>query len=211
MNQEILNALKWRYAVKVFDPLKKVSEENMQTILESARLAPSSIGIEAWKFLVIENPDLRVKLRAVCYDQSKVTDASHFVVLTYRTDVREHIANELIERASKIQQVEPSSIDGLRKSVEGGIARKDDVALETWVRSQVYIPLGMMIETSALLGVDACPMEGFDNAKVDELLGLAEKNLKSTSMIGFGYRGEDPASTRAKIRREFNDVVEVLK
>lgn len=207
MHETILKALQWRYAVKIFDSSKKVAEKDLNTILESGRLAPSSIGLEPWVFLVVENSEIRAKLRAVAYDQSKVTDASHLVVIAYRTDAAA-MPGELIARAAEQEKVAPESLVGLRQMAEGGVSRPN--AAE-WLRRQAYIPLGMMLETAALLNVDAGPMEGFDNAKVDELLGLAGKNLASTAMIGFGYRGDDPAAKRHKVRRPFAEVVQVIK
>lgn len=211
MNTKIIEALKWRYATKVFDPNKRVSDEDFKTILESARFAPSSLGIEAWKFLVIENPEVRSKLRAVGYDQPKITDASHLVVIARRTDVRESITKELIDRTAKQQGVEASKLEGLEQMVKGAIASRSDAELDAWVRSQAYIPLGIMVETAALLGVDAGPMEGFMPPEVDKILGLSQKHLASTTMIAFGYRGEDPAAKRPKVRRAFEEVVEVVK
>lgn len=211
MIQEILNAMNWRYATQVFDAEKRVSPEEMRAILEAARLAPSSFGIEPWKFLVIENPEVRAKLREVGFGQPKITDASHLVVVARRTDVREHITQELIERCAKQQGVDPSKLDGLKNMVEGSLAARSDAEVDTWVRSQTYIPLGIMIETAALLGIDAGPMEGFMPAGVDEVLGLKEKNLSATSMIAFGYRGEDSAAKRPKVRRPFEEVVEFVK
>lgn len=211
MIQEILNALNWRYATQVFDPQKCVSPEEMRAILEAARLAPSSFGLEAWKFLVIENPEIRAKLREVGFDQPKITDASHLVVVARRTDARQHITQELIERSAKQQGVDPAKLDGLKNMVERSLAGKSDVEVDAWVRSQTYIPLGIMIETAALLGIDAGPMEGFMPAGVDEVLGLKEKNLTATSMIAFGYRGEDSAAKRPKVRRVFEEVVEFVK
>lgn len=205
--QEITNALNWRYATQVFDPSKKVSEEDIRTILESARLSPSPFGIEPWKFFIIKNPELRAKVGK----QPKMTEASHLILITYRTDVKENITKERLERTAKIQNQKIEELDGLKKSIEGTIAKKDsEGSLESWIRSQSYIPLGMMIETASLLGIDNGPMEGFDPAAVDELLGLKEKNLKSLTMLALGYRAEDPASLRPKVRREFDEVVEVL-
>ncbi len=208
-NETILKALNWRYAVKIFDPSKPVSEEDFHTILESARLAPSAFGIEPWKFLVVENPEIRAKLRAVGYDQTKITDAPKLVVVTYRTDMPKHGADELIKRAAVQQGVSEESLDGLRKSVEGAMSRGEE-PVRIWAKAQAYIPLGMMVETAALLGVDAGPMEGFDSAGVDEILGLKEKNLASTSMIAFGYRGDDPAALRPKVRRTQHDAFEYI-
>ncbi len=211
MIQDVLSALHWRYATQVFDTQKRVSPEEMRAILESARLAPSSFGIEAWKFLVIENPEVRAKLREVGFGQSKITDASHLVVIARRTDVREHIVGELIERNAEQQGVEPVKLDGLKNMVEGSLTGKSDAEVDAWVRSQTYIPLGIMLETAALLGIDAGPMEGFMPAGVDEVLGLKEKHLTATSMIAFGYRGEDSAAKRPKVRRTFEEVVEFVK
>ena len=211
-NQEILKALNWRYAVKIFDTNKKVSDEDLYTILESAHLSPSTNGVEMWKFIVVENPEIRKKLREVGHDQPKITDASHLIILTYRTDIKEHMTSERLERTAKIQNQKIEELDGLKKMLENSITKKTaNGTLESWIKSQAYIPLGMMIETSALLGVDAGPMEGFIPEKVDEILGLHDKNLKSVTMLTLGYRGEDPASTRLKVRREFDEVIEFIK
>jgi nitroreductase len=205
--EEILKAMNWRYATQVFDKEKKVSEEDIHSILEAARLSPSPFGIEPWKFLVIENPELRAKVGK----QPKMTEASHLIIITYRTDVLENITKERLERTAKIQNQKIEELDGLKKSIETTIQKKyTEGNLEHWVRSQSYIPLGIMIETASLLGVDNGPMEGFDPQTVDEVLGLKEKNLKSLTMLALGYRGEDPASLRPKVRRAFDEVVEFI-
>jgi nitroreductase / dihydropteridine reductase len=208
--QNILDALNWRYAVQTFDPAKKVSDADLQTILESGRLAPSSFGLEPWQFIVVENSELRTKLRAACFDQEKVTDASHFVVIARRTDARAAMVNELIERTATAQQVDPAKLDGLRNMVDGYIARQNDAELDAYIQSQCFIPLGIMIEAAALLGVDSGPMGGFIPAQADEVLGLTEKNLTATVMLALGYRGDDSAAKRPKVRRAFSDVVTVI-
>ncbi len=211
MQDAILKALNWRYAVKTFNPDKKITKEELKTILESARLAPSSIGIEPWKFIVVENKELRTKMRAASYDQSKVTDAAHIIVIARRTDVRENIARELLERTSKAHQKNHEEFEGLKQMVEGSIARQSDEQLDIWAKGQTYIPLGMMIETAALLGIDAGPMEGFNAAEIDKILGLKEKHLAASSMLAIGGRGEDPSADRPKVRRNFDDVIEFIK
>lgn len=210
-NEQIIKALNWRYATKVFDPTKVVSEDDLHTILESARLSPSSIGAEMWKFIVITNKEIREKLRIVSYDQPQITKASHLIVLAYRTDAVENLTKEKIERTAKIQNVGDSDLEGLKSFLENSVTQKiQSENLEDWIRLQVYIPLGMMLETSALLGIDSCPMEGFQPEKVDEILGLKEKNLKSITMLPIGYRGDDSTSLRPKVRRDFDDVVEFI-
>ena len=200
-------ALNWRYATKVFDPAKKVSDADIAAILESGRLAPSSFGIEAWAFVVVADPKLRAALRAAAYGQPKVTDASHLVVIARRTDARTAITNELIERTSKITGQPAGAFDSLKGMVDGSMKSRSDAELDAWVKCQCYIPLGTMIEAASLLNIDNCPMEGFDPKKVDEILGLPAKNLVSTTMLALGYRGADPAAGTPKVRRPTEEVV----
>ncbi len=206
---DILEALNWRYAVKTFDTNKKVSAEDLATILESARLAPSSIGIEPWKFLVVNNPELRAQLRAAGYDQTKITDASHLVVITARTDAN-NLPEELVARTAKTQGKTAEDLSTLHQMAAGAMSSKSPEALDLWLKSQSYIPLGMMLETAALLGVDACPMEGFDPTKVGEVLGLEAKHLKVVTMLAIGYRGDDAYASLPKTRRAYDEVVEII-
>lgn len=207
MNNKILKALKWRYAVKEFDTQKKVSDEDFNTILESARLAPSSLGLEAWKFVVVRNSQLRKRLFDEASPQAKVIEASHFVVIARRTDVRKNITAERLTRTAEASGTSVESLGGLKDMINGFIKGLDDRQLDAWTTNQAYIPLGMMLETAALLGVDAGPMEGFNKEGFDKILGLTDHNLASVVAIGFGYRGDDPAAERPKVRRSLKDVV----
>lgn len=209
--QTIIDALKWRYATQIFDMSKSLEEEKLSVILESARLAPSSIGIEPWKFIVVENADIRAKLKAAGFNQPKITDAPVLIVIAYRLDLKENMSKERVERTVKTMNMEASAFDGLKNMIDGSFSGKSQQEVETWAKSQAYIPLGMMVETAALLGVDAGPMEGFDANTVDEILGLKAKHLHATSMIALGYRAEDPAALRPKVRRDFDEVIEFIK
>lgn len=210
-HQNILDALNWRYAVKTFDPSRKVSDQDLGAILESGRLAPSVIGLEPWKFIVVQNPELRSKIRAASWDQSKVTDASHLVVIARRTDAPS-LTPELISRTALAQGKTEAELAGLKSMSEGNVAAYsgNPAVLDRWLASQTYIPLGMMIETAALLGIDTGPMEGFNPAQVDEILGLRSRNLASTTMLALGYRGKDPYASLPKTRRRPEDVIEFI-
>ena len=210
MKEAIIKSLKWRYATQTFDSGKKLADDVLEVILESGRLAPSSYGIEPWKFIVITDMEVRVKLREASYGQSKVTDASHLVVIARRTDVRENIAQELIERTIIASGKSAADLDGLKQMVDGAIASRSDEALDAWVQAQTYIALGMMIETAALLGVDAGPLEVFIPDQVDEILGLKDRRLTVTTMLALGYRGDDSAAARLKTRRSFDEAVEYI-
>ena len=208
--KEIIEALNWRYAVKIFNKEKKVDEEDIHTILESARLSPSSLGLEPWKFFIIKDPIVRAKIFEVS-KQPKVTDASHLIVITYRTDIETGVLTDRLERTAKTQNQKIEELDNYKNFLKDTLGKQKELdELEPWIKAQAYIPLGIMIQTASLLGVDNGPMEGFKADKVDEILGLKEKNLKSVTMLALGYRGEDPASIKPKIRREFDEVVEVI-
>jgi nitroreductase len=209
--EEIIKALNWRYATKTFDAGKKVSDADLNTILESGRLSPSSFGIEPWKFIVVTNPDVRTKLRAASWDQTKVTDASHLVILARRTDVAA-LSPELMSRTAQTQGKTEADLAGYKGMVDGSIAGKSAIpgAVESWLSAQTYIALGIMTETAALLDVDTCPMEGFDQTQVNEILGLSAKNLSATTMLAIGYRGDDAYAQAPKTRRPFAEVVEFV-
>ncbi len=203
----IQKALEWRYAVKTFDADKKISKEQFSTILESGRLAPSSVGIEPWKFIIVENPEIRAKIREASYGQTKVTDASHLIVITHRTDAQ-NLVNEAVTRTAKNQGKTEADLAGYRGMLEGTVGQfSNDSDLQAWLRAQTYIPLGMMLETAALLDIDAGPMEGFDRKAVDTILGLSSKNLASVTMVAFGYRGNDPFASLPKTRQSVQEVV----
>jgi len=201
--EKIIEALKRRYAVKTFEKTKKVSDGDLKTILESGRLAPSSLGIEPWKFFVVENEELRLKLRAASHDQTKVTDASHIIVITYRTDGKQ-LVSETIERTAKIRNQKMEPIKTRYESMMESIPK-------LWLKAQSYIPLGIMVETASLLGIDNCPMEGFDATQVDEILGLSKQNLSVATILAIGYRGDDSYAKLAKVRKSYDEVVEIIK
>lgn len=209
MKDSILQALNWRYAVQVFDKNKHITDEELHTILESGRLAPSSIGLEAWKFIVVENPEIRLSLQKIGYGQLKIVDASKLIVIAYRTDAQK-VGEERLERVAKVQNQKIEELGMLKQMITGGVSRPQP-QLDAWIKAQSYIPLGMMIETAALLGVDGGPMEGFDAEKVDEILNLKQQNLHATSMLALGHRGDDPTALRPKVRQSFEEVVEFIR
>lgn len=199
----------WRYATKVFDTTKKVSDETINELLDAARLSPSWYGVQPWKFILIEDPSLRQKLRAASYDQSQVTDASHFVVFAAKTGYSEKDVDAYIESTAKLQGVSPSDLTPLREGIMGSIVnRLQGAALANFAMNQTHIALGFFLEAAALKKVDACPMGGFDPAAYDEILGLRELGLHAAVIVAVGYRsGDDKAATRTKSRFPLEEVV----
>lgn len=214
MNKEttpatITAAMNWRYAGKIFDTTKKLTEEQLTTILEAGRLSPSAYGVESWQFIVVNNTELRKKLREVSYDQSKVTDASHIIIIASRTDGPK-VVTELVERTARTQGKSVEDLKGFSDMVQGQVQRLGEEETKNWYKNQSYLPLGIMIEAAALLGVDSGPMEGFDADKVDEVLGLTEKGLHAATMLALGFRGEDDYAKLPKTRKSFAEVVTIL-
>ena len=159
----IENALNWRYATKVFDPAKEVPGDIFQLLLESLRLAPSSIGLQPWKFIVIKNKDVRKEMMQLSMKQSQITDASHLVLLCSLTNIDAAYITRLVDLDKKLNEGH-SSLEHHKNLAISYIQSKSKEQLKEWMAEQVYIALGFLLSTCAMLQVDACPMEAFDDS-----------------------------------------------
>lgn len=212
--QTILEQFNWRYATKKFDPAKKIAAETWKQIEEGIRLAPSSYGLQPWKFLVINDPALRAKLKEFSWNQPQITDASHLLVICRRTDLDAAYVDRYVAQIAQERGIPVEALAGYRGMMVGSVSNPANLpggSMDTYTRSQAYIALGFGLATAALLGVDACPMEGFDPSKYDETLNLKASNLKATVVAAFGYRSasDDVAPTKAaKVRFPHGQVFE---
>lgn len=208
--EELQEALNWRAAIKKYDTTKVASEADLNLILEAGRMAPSSNGLEPWKFLIIEDTKVREQLRSAAHGQPQVTEASYFIVLAAETD-KQKVANAAFARVAKSQNlsVDDQSLNGYKASINGMLAGMDKEAFTAFAKNQVFIALGFMLATAALAGIDANPMGGFDSEKFDAILNLKSQNLTSTVIMGIGVRDESDGYTkRPKFRKEMSEVVE---
>jgi nitroreductase len=216
MNQKILEAFRFRYACKKFDPSKAVSKEDFDTILEAAHLSPSSFGFEPWKIVVVQDPELKKKLYPIAWGaQNSLNGASHFVILLARKKIDTIYNSEYLTHIMKDVQKLPDDVikmkrDAFKKFQEDDFnLLESDRALFDWACKQTYIVLANMLTAAALLGVDACPIEGFQQKNVNELLAsegiMDAEHFGASVMAGFGYRGEDPQF--AKTRQPISNVV----
>jgi nitroreductase len=202
MNKTILDALSFRYAIKKYNPEKKVSSEDLHVLMESIRLAPSSFGLQPYTVIHVTNPELRKKLRAAAWDQAQVTDSSDFFVFAVSTNLSHTSVDEFMQLVSKIQNVPVDSLGGYAAMINGSIDAKDTTGRIAWAARQAYLGLGFLLESAAIMKIDASPMEGFDPALFDEILGLKDKNLTSVVMASVGYRDEnDDYVKRPKVRK----------
>lgn len=218
IRNQILQAFNFRHATKRFNPDKKVSAEDFHTIIESGRLSPSSIGAEPWRFLVVQNEDLRQKLKKVSWGaQGQLDTASHFVILLARKNVRPG-TEYLTHIMKEIKNVPDDVLEDMNKRYE--MFQNDSLdlyeserSLWDWASKQTYIALGNMMSVAAFLGVDSCPIEGFGMKEVTQLLSdegiINEDEFLPSVMVAFGYREEDPK--RAKTRQAYEDVIEWIE
>lgn len=206
-NETIVRQLNWRYATKKFDPSRRIQAPDWKTLEQALVLSPSSFGLQPWKFFVVSNPELRQQIRAAAWNQSQVTDASHLVVFAYRKDLGPADVDRFIGQVSKVRGVPVESLADYRQAILGAVSRPKE-QVEAWASRQAYIALGNFLTTAALLGIDSCPMEGFDPDAVTRILGLEEQGYRAVVMAAAGYRAEDDKyAGQAKVRFAAQDVV----
>lgn len=199
--QELLSALNFRYATKAFDPSRKISPENWAALESSLALTPSSFGLQPWKFLIIESPEVREKLKSASWGQGQVTDASHLIVLTTRTDLSQQDIDLWIARLSEVQGTPIDNLAGLSDVISSFAGGMDSAAKQAWNTRQVYIALGQLMTSAALMGIDTCPLEGISPADYDEILGLKDSGYATAVACALGYRSaDDKYATATKAR-----------
>jgi nitroreductase len=212
--QTLLTQLSWRYATKKFDPTRKIDPETWSALEQAALLAPSSYGLQPWRMVIVTDPSIRVRLRAASFNQPQITDASHLVVFCRRTEMTAADVDRWIARIAEVRSVPRESLGGFREMMVSSVSNPAALpggAMDTWIRSQVYISLGVFLASAAMLGVDACPMEGFNPAEYDAILDLPAKGYRATVLAAAGYRSaEDPVSPdkAAKVRFRASEVVQ---
>lgn len=206
----LLSALRWRYAVKRFDPARTVPGEIWAALEDALVLTASSTGLQPWRFVVVTDPALKEQLRPAAYGQAQVTDCSHFLVMTVRRNLGEDHVDAHVSRMSEVRGITVESLGKFRAMVTGNLDRaRAEGRLDTWQTHQIYIALGNFMTAAALLGVDTCPMEGFNPAKVDEILGLGDTGYGSVVCCAAGYRAEDDRyATMPKVRFPKESLVE---
>lgn len=211
-NEIIHNQLNWRYACKRFDPTKKIREADWNVLLESLRLSASSYGLQPWKFIVVQNPEIRQQLLAPSYNQSPTVEASHFVVLTYKEKLDEEHIEKFIQQNAKVRGMEVSALAGFKNMMIRDLTQGPrSETINWWAQRQTYIAMGSMLTTAAMMEVDTLPMEGINQAEFDKVLKLEGTGYKTIAAIACGYRSpEDKYQFIKKVRFDLNDVVTVL-
>ncbi len=212
MDQYLQN-LGWRYATQQFDTHKKLSSEQVNYLLGAARLSPSSFGLQPWKFIVVTDPNLRMKLRKEAgYDQPKISEASHLIVFCAQKDMS---PADIKRYAASISQTRGISLDSLQGFGNMLNTKVKGLTVEqrlAWNKNQVYLSLGFLLSAAAQAHIDAGPMEGFDPQKFDQILGLEKTPYTTAVICAVGLRDKkDPAAIQKKVRYPQSEVVEWRK
>lgn len=209
MQNDFSKAMDFRHACKLFDETKKITDEEIHYILEAGRKSPSSFGMEAWKFLVITNEALKAKLRPYCWDQVQITSCSHLLVILAGIEnakVESGVPKKRFSRREMPQEKLDFYMDIYAKHLAKTLSSDENIY--AWTAKQSYIALGNMMTAAAFVGIDSCPIEGFEKEKVEEVLGLDTTKYQVAVIVPFGYRvNEQPT----QLRLPFDEVVEFIK
>ncbi len=199
---DLIQQLNWRYAAKKMTGAT-VPQEKVERILEAVRLSVSSSGLQPYNVVVIENPELRGKIHELAAPQAQIVEASHLLVFASWTDVTPANVDKYMQQVADIRQLPVESLAPFATSLKGQINSRSQEANAAWAARQAYIALGFGVVAAAMEEVDACPMEGFNSEKLDEILGLKEKGLKSYAILALGYRDteRDFLAKATKVRR----------
>ncbi|MBF4493423.1 NAD(P)H-dependent oxidoreductase [Flavobacterium sp. JLP] len=198
----LLENLNWRYATKKYDATKKISAADLNTIKEAVRLSASSYGLQLYKVIIVENPEIRAKLKEAAYGQTQITDASQIFVFASQTAVDDSHINGYIQNISKTRNIPEEALAGFSDYMKGAISPMSDDLKKIWTAKQTYIALGNLLSAAAELKIDATPMEGFNPTAFNEILGLDKLGLNASVIAAVGYRHEeDDTQHYKKVRK----------
>lgn len=208
MGKDFIEAMDFRHACKMFNEAKKISEKDIYNILDMGRKSPSSFGMEGWKFLVITNEELKAKIRPFCWDQVQITSCSHLVVILSAIDALKPQSGIPAKRFSR-RGLSQENIANYVNLYSNHLAPtlENDEKLYEWSTRQTYIAAANMMTYAATIGIDSCPIEGFEKQKVEEVLKLDTSKYQLSLILPFGYRINEQSS---QMRLSFEEVVEFI-
>lgn len=200
--KQYIESLNWRYATKKYDPERKVSAEDINTLKEAVRLSVSSMGLQPYKVLIIENPEVRHKLLPAANNQASITEASHLFVFATEANVGPEHVDAYIDNISKVREIEKSTLKPFENMMNGFLSTQTEEGKKIWAAKQAYIALSTLINTAPFLKIDATPMEGFNTQQFNEILELDKLGLHTAVIAAVGYRHEeDPFQHVKKVRK----------
>jgi nitroreductase len=206
---ETIQHLHWRYATKKYNG-SQIDKDNLHTILESIRLTPTSLGMQPFKVLVIDNPELREKMLPIAHNQSQIKDASHILVFAANTHITEEIIENYINNVATTRQMPVENLAGFKGMIAGFTGSKNEAQITEWASRQCYIALGIAMSTAAALKVDTTPMEGFKADEMDVLFNLKEQGYSTAVILAVGHRDaeNDQLAKMPKVRNSSESLFE---
>jgi len=206
-NMSLIEKFQKRAAIKNFDATKKLTKAQLDQLLDTVRLAPSSMGLQAYRILVVEDPEIREKLREASHGQAQLTQSSQVIIFAIEKEIDKDYGNYYLDLIAKTRGIGREHLAGFEQMVQGTIASLTEEQKISWATKQTYIALGVLLTAAAEMDIDACPMEGFDAGKFDEILGLKALGLSAVVIAPVGYRSdEDVYSKMEKVRRAKEDL-----
>ncbi|WP_264558824.1 NAD(P)H-dependent oxidoreductase [Flavobacterium sp. N2270] len=202
----------WRYATKKFDVTKKISNENLEILKEAIRLSTSSYGLQPYKVLIVENPEIRAQLQPVSWGQAQITEASHLFVFANIIDVQDIHIDEYISNIANTRDLNIEDLKGYADFMKSKITPLETNKKAIWTSKQTYLALANLMNAAAELKIDVTPMEGFEPEKYNEILGLNELGLNASLVATIGYRHEeDQTQYFTKVRKSNTELFTIIK
>jgi nitroreductase len=207
--EAVVDQLRWRYAVKKFDPTRQIPADSWSALEQSLVLTPSSYGLQPWKFFVVSDPAVKAQLPAISWGQQQPKDCSHMVVFAVRPKLGESDIDRYLHRMAEVRDQPVESLAGFKQVMVGSLCDPFDV--DRWAAHQVYIALGQFMACAAILAVDTCPMEGIEPERYDEVLGIGAQGYHTVVGCAAGYRAaDDKHAQKPKVRFRPEDVIQVI-
>jgi nitroreductase len=197
----------WRYATKKFDATKKISAEDLNTLKEAIRMSSSSYGLQPYKVIIVENPELRAQIQPAAWGQSQIVDASHLIIFANETNVGDDAINNLLNTMSVTRETPLEALAGYGDFMKSKISTLEPAVKNVWTSKQTYLALGNLLNAAAELKIDVTPMEGFVPEQVNNILGLDKLNLNASLIATVGYRHEEDTTQHyKKVRKSQEDL-----
>jgi nitroreductase / dihydropteridine reductase len=207
----LIHDLEWRYAAKKLNG-QTITEDKMNAILEATRLSASSYGLQSYKIVVVSNQETKDKLQAAAYNQVQIGTSDSVLVFCVQEKLTADDVNKFVDNIVETRKIDPAMLDGYKQMMLNTVTTLTDEQQQEWSGKQAYIALGTALAAAAEQQVDSCPMEGFDKAQFDEILGLKDKGLKSVVIMPLGYRAsDDHLASMAKVRKSTEELYHFVK
>lgn len=207
--QTITELLNWRYATKKFDATKKLTEEEVNTLKAAVNLTASSYGLQPYRVIDVRSPELREQLKAAAFGQSQITDASQLFVFAAYNDLTDEHIDKYISLAATTKNIPIEAISGFGDFMKSVFKPRSAEDKHNWAARQAYIAVGNLIDAAASMGIDSCPMEGFDPAGFNQILGLNGSDISAVVVVTLGHRAaDDDAQFAPKVRKAIDQLFE---